>query len=206
MKTTGNSPYTAQCDKKHGSTGKMFRDLYLEKLDGFLFIIVGALYRVYPYSGIKEGFHIGDLDSAWCLLLPSSLIGSLTEPCRCCLEKEKLYVELKHILARQPGPEAAEQLQIYRYTLREKTKQLKVLSSELNMYESQSQEYKYEIEKLGNELMNVKKKYLAQKRKELIQKNKDKLPIDDTFLIVKPPGPHFIGGGFPLSKTTKVKS
>ncbi|XP_075204350.1 cilia- and flagella-associated protein 58 isoform X2 [Anomaloglossus baeobatrachus] len=40
-------------------------------------------------------------------------------------EKEKLYVELKHILARQPGPEAAEQLQIYQQTLREKTKQLK---------------------------------------------------------------------------------
>ncbi|EHB03177.1 Coiled-coil domain-containing protein 147 [Heterocephalus glaber] len=120
-------------------------------------------------------------------------------------EKEKLYMELKHILARQPGPEAAEQLQIYRHTLREKTKQLKVLSSELNMYESQSQEYKYEIEKLGNELINVKKKYLAQKRKELIQKNKDKLPIDNT-LIAKPPGPHFIGGGFPLTKTPKVKS
>ncbi|NXG37283.1 CFA58 protein, partial [Dromaius novaehollandiae] len=81
-------------------------------------------------------------------------------------EKEKLYVELKHVLARQPGPEAAEQLQLYRHTLREKTKQLKVLSSELNMYESQSQEYKYEIERLAKELLNVKKKYLAQKRKE----------------------------------------
>lgn len=44
-------------------------------------------------------------------------------------EKEKLYVELKHILARQPGPEAAEQLHIYRHTLREKTKQLKVSGS-----------------------------------------------------------------------------
>ncbi|KFQ44776.1 Coiled-coil domain-containing protein 147, partial [Nestor notabilis] len=81
-------------------------------------------------------------------------------------EKEKLYVELKHILARRPGPEAAEQLQLYRHTLQEKTKQLKVLSSELNMYESENQEYKHEIERLGNELMNVKKKYLAQKRKE----------------------------------------
>ena len=28
-------------------------------------------------------------------------------------EKEKLYVELKNILARQPGPEVAEQLSIY---------------------------------------------------------------------------------------------
>uniref|UniRef100_A0A8D0GQ54 Cilia and flagella associated protein 58 n=1 Tax=Sphenodon punctatus TaxID=8508 RepID=A0A8D0GQ54_SPHPU len=79
-------------------------------------------------------------------------------------EKEKLYVELKHILARQPGPEAAEQLQLYQHTLREKTKQLKVLSSELNMYESQIQEYKYEIERLASELLNVKKKYLTQKR------------------------------------------
>ena len=41
-------------------------------------------------------------------------------------EKEKLYIELKHILARQPGPEVAEQLAIYQQTLREKTKQLKV--------------------------------------------------------------------------------
>ncbi|NWU92614.1 CFA58 protein, partial [Upupa epops] len=81
-------------------------------------------------------------------------------------EKEKLYVELKHVLARQPGPEAAEQLQLYRHSLREKTKQLKVLSSELNMYESQSQEYRQEIDRLANELLNVKKKYLARKRKE----------------------------------------
>ena len=41
-------------------------------------------------------------------------------------EKEKLYLELKHILARQPGPE---QLQIYQQTLKEKTKQMKVCPS-----------------------------------------------------------------------------
>ncbi|NXC28403.1 CFA58 protein, partial [Campylorhamphus procurvoides] len=85
-------------------------------------------------------------------------------------EKEKLYVELRQVLARQPGPEATEQLQHCRHTLREKTKQLKVLSSELNMYEAQCKEYKREIERLNNELVNVKKKYLAQKHKE--QQNK----------------------------------
>lgn len=42
-------------------------------------------------------------------------------------EKEKLYVELKQILARQPGPEAAEQLQQYKWTLRDKASKLKVL-------------------------------------------------------------------------------
>lgn len=46
-------------------------------------------------------------------------------------EKEKLYVELKHILARQPGPEVAEQLQIYQGTLKEKTKQMKVGIAEI---------------------------------------------------------------------------
>jgi len=41
-------------------------------------------------------------------------------------EKEKLYIELKHILARQPGPEVAEQLQTYQATLKDKTRQMKV--------------------------------------------------------------------------------
>ena len=36
-------------------------------------------------------------------------------------EKEKLYVELKNLLARQPGPEVAEQLSIYQQNLKEKT-------------------------------------------------------------------------------------
>jgi hypothetical protein len=48
-------------------------------------------------------------------------------------EKEKLYLELKHILARQPGPEVAEQLQIYQQTLKEKTKQMKVSRSSLDL-------------------------------------------------------------------------
>lgn len=89
-------------------------------------------------------------------------------------EKEKLYVELKHILARQPGPEAAEKLQVYQRTLREKTKQLKVLTAELNMHESQSEDYKYEIERLAHELQEVKKKYLAQKRKDQEHREKER--------------------------------
>lgn len=115
-------------------------------------------------------------------------------------EKEKLYVELKHVLARQPGPEAAEQLQLYRHTLREKTKQLKILSSELNMYESQSQEYKYEIERLANELLNVKKKYLAQKRKEQQAKEKERSLAESEFPHLRSDVPRFTGGGFALSR------
>ena len=35
-------------------------------------------------------------------------------------EKEKLYVELKNVLARQPGPEVAEQLAVYQDNLKGK--------------------------------------------------------------------------------------
>ena len=48
--------------------------------------------------------------------LQKRLIGKTEEVVEADLliqEKEKLYVELKNILARQPGPEVAEQLSIY---------------------------------------------------------------------------------------------
>ncbi|NXD90154.1 CFA58 protein, partial [Chaetorhynchus papuensis] len=118
-------------------------------------------------------------------------------------EKEKLYVELRHVLARQPGPEAAEQLQQYRNILREKTKQIKVLSSELNMCETQSKEYKREIERLNNELLEMKKKYLAQKRKEQQKKEKEQSSIDMKMKLppLKTDVPHFNVGGLPLSRS-----
>lgn len=120
-------------------------------------------------------------------------------------EKEKLYLELKHILARQPGPEVAEQLQIYQQTLKDKTKQMKAMASELNMYESQVSEYKYEIERIARELQEVKKKYFMQKKKEQQVKERDRAlaqagapPIQSQ----RADQPRFTGGGFNL-KTTK---
>uniref|UniRef100_A0A3Q2CVU7 Cilia and flagella associated protein 58 n=1 Tax=Cyprinodon variegatus TaxID=28743 RepID=A0A3Q2CVU7_CYPVA len=79
-------------------------------------------------------------------------------------EKEKLYEELKQILARQPGPEAAEQLQRCRWTIRERTKKLQAVMGNVKMLDSKLDEYKSENERLSSELANVKKKYLSQKR------------------------------------------
>ncbi|GCB64606.1 hypothetical protein scyTo_0000297 [Scyliorhinus torazame] len=124
-------------------------------------------------------------------------------------EKEKLYVELKHILARQPGPEAAEQLMMYQRTLRDKTKQLKALTSELNMFESQGQEYKYEIERLAQELQNVKKKYHNQKRKEQLANEKHKVLVKEEQPLIQPQRtnyPQFTGGGFNLKPQTKISA
>merc|ERR1712178_288752 len=83
-------------------------------------------------------------------------------------EKEKLYVELKNILARQPGPEGAEQLSIYQQNLRDKTKTMKAMASELNMYQAQVNEYKYDMERLTRELQDTKRRYYEQKRRETL--------------------------------------
>ena len=39
-------------------------------------------------------------------------------------ERERLYLELKGVLARAPGPEAGEALGLYQASLRDKTKQM----------------------------------------------------------------------------------
>jgi predicted RNase H-like nuclease (RuvC/YqgF family) len=81
-------------------------------------------------------------------------------------EKEKLYVELKNLLARQPGPEVAEQLSVYQHSLKEKTRQMKAMAAELNMFQAQVNEYRNEIERVTRELQDVKRKYFEQRRKE----------------------------------------
>jgi len=113
-------------------------------------------------------------------------------------EKEKLYIELKNILARQPGPEVAEQLSVYQQNLREKTRQMKAMASELNMYQAQVNEYKYEIERLTRDLQDMKRRYYEQKRKEQLA-NTGGL---DQGILTAPPNPNqprFTGGGFSLS-------
>lgn len=61
-----------------------------------------------------------------CTTLRFSFLPQVVEKELLIQEKEKLYMELKQILQRQPGPEVAEQLQIYQQTLKEKTKHMKV--------------------------------------------------------------------------------
>ncbi|XP_074103609.1 cilia- and flagella-associated protein 58 [Cotesia typhae] len=80
-------------------------------------------------------------------------------------EIEKLYMELRQILAKQPAPQSISNLVKAREALRERGKQMKSLTAELNMWESRTNEYKYEVERLNKELRELKAKYLALKRK-----------------------------------------
>jgi chromosome segregation ATPase len=81
-------------------------------------------------------------------------------------EKEKLYVELKNILAKQSGPEVAEKLATYQQNLKERTKQLREMASELKSYQSQVSAYKFEIERLDKAIVEVKKQYYNHRRRE----------------------------------------
>ena len=114
-------------------------------------------------------------------------------------EKEKLYVELKNLLARQPGPEVAEQLSIYQQNLKEKTSQMKAMAAELNMYQAQVNEYKYEIERLTRELQDMKRKYYEQKRREQMQREAQQRLEPRVINQAAAPGQRFTGGGFNLA-------
>merc|ERR1712100_153942 len=84
-------------------------------------------------------------------------------------EKEKLYVQLKNILARQPGPEVAEQLAWYSQNLKEKTRQTRQMSAELKLYHGQVTDLKDEIERYHKELNGLKQQYFARRRQENAQ-------------------------------------
>ena len=83
-------------------------------------------------------------------------------------EKEKLYIELKNILAKQSGPEVAEKLQVYQQNLKERSHQLKEMVKELKNYQSQVNAYKFEIERLDKQVTSVKELYFSSKQNEVI--------------------------------------
>jgi len=118
-------------------------------------------------------------------------------------KKDKLYRELKNILARQPGPEIADQLSMYQQNLKEKNRQMKAMAAELNMQQAQVSEYRYEIERLSRELQDTKRKFFEQKRRDQIQKEMLRETQRDEPLILHQQrfhamAPKVAGGGFNL--------
>jgi len=82
-------------------------------------------------------------------------------------EKEKLYVQLKNIIARQPGPEVAEQLAWYSSNLKEKTAHMKQMAAELEMYHNQVQDLRDETERHNKDFANTKQAYFQKLRQQM---------------------------------------
>lgn len=80
-------------------------------------------------------------------------------------EKEKLYIELKNVLGRQPGPEVSEQMKMYRTNLKEKMRQMKSMSAELEMYKAQVISLRNEIEKQKVSFQEMEQIYILRREK-----------------------------------------
>ena len=117
--------------------------------------------------------------------------------------KEKLYLELKNILARQPGPEVAEQLSTFQASLLERAKQMEQLEAELSMSHTQASEYKYEIARISKELQEVKKKFYDQRKREQhaaeVRRAERAIPTELLVQEARSTLNRFTGGGFNLN-------
>jgi chromosome segregation ATPase len=80
-------------------------------------------------------------------------------------EKEKIYVELKNVIARHPGPEVEEQILLYQQTLKDKQKQLTAMNGELEMYIEQVKRFKEEISDYDLELLKINKAWVKTAQK-----------------------------------------
>lgn len=81
-------------------------------------------------------------------------------------EKEKVYIELKNIIARQPGPEVEEQVLVYQQTLKDKFKQLASMNEELSMYRQQVSSFKDQLAVIDEEMNKTKKRWFKMKKKQ----------------------------------------
>eukprot|EP00812_Abedinium_dasypus_P015892 NODE_955_length_1295_cov_580.083065.p1 GENE.NODE_955_length_1295_cov_580.083065~~NODE_955_length_1295_cov_580.083065.p1 ORF type:complete len:376 (+),score=166.28 NODE_955_length_1295_cov_580.083065:3-1130(+) len=91
-------------------------------------------------------------------------------------EAERLLLELKAQVDRQPGQEIIEEVTQQQQQLKEKTRQMKAMAAELNMYHAQLDDYKDEIERLTRELQEAKRRYFDQRRREQLAKESTRRP------------------------------
>uniref|UniRef100_A0A7S1F7F1 Cilia- and flagella-associated protein 58 central coiled coil domain-containing protein n=1 Tax=Noctiluca scintillans TaxID=2966 RepID=A0A7S1F7F1_NOCSC len=81
-------------------------------------------------------------------------------------ERERLYVQLKNIIARQPGPEVAQQLAVYGENLKEKTSQMRRMSEELQSYHTQVKDLQDEVDRYNKDFQAVKQGYFRTLREQ----------------------------------------
>ena len=74
-------------------------------------------------------------------------------------EKEKLYIKLKHIVARQSGLDMEEPLSKYKAKIKEEGQRLKKLKEEIKNYRLEIKNYEYEIKRIVNDTEKLKREW-----------------------------------------------
>lgn len=102
-------------------------------------------------------------------------------------EKERLYVQLKNVIARQPGPEVAEQLAWYSQNLKDKTQHMKQMANELKMYHGQVKDLRDEVDRYNKDLSNAKQTYFQQMRQQRYGQQQQMLLQQQQYLLQQAP-------------------
>ena len=74
-------------------------------------------------------------------------------------EKEKLYIKLKHIVARQSGLDMEEPLSKYQAKIKEEGQRLKKLKEEIKSHQLEIRNYEYEIRRIVNDTEKLKQSW-----------------------------------------------
>ncbi|XP_036140535.1 cilia- and flagella-associated protein 58 isoform X2 [Monomorium pharaonis] len=116
---------------------------------------------------------------------------------------EKLYMNLRDVLSKQPNLQIMTNLNTVQNMLRKRGEKIKCFIAELNMYELQVGEYKEDMATMTNEICKLKKMYQTQKRKlqkinDASLKSKYKTTVPDILIVNK----RFYGGGFKITTPT----
>merc|ERR1711937_664937 len=121
------------------------------------------------------------------------------------VEKDQAYTALKTVLARQPGPEIAEQVVLYKDNLSQKSRQMRAMVQEVKTYQAQVNEYKDEVSRVNRGLQQVKRKFFEQKKRE--QQARD-LARPEVKIKIQPnlQLPRYAGGGFCLSNPVRHRT
>eukprot|EP01038_Epipyxis_sp_PR26KG_P011029 gene11029-14810_t len=94
-------------------------------------------------------------------------------------EKEKIYIELKNVISRQPGPEVEEQILLYAQTLKEKNKQCIAMNNELDMYMEQVKVFREEISDIDSDISKINKKWMKMVKKNAQDKLVSTIDVDE---------------------------
>jgi len=71
-------------------------------------------------------------------------------------EKEKLYIDLKKIVAREPREEVLDQLEVFEGKIKDYKKQIKLMEDDLELERTKYESYKYEHQGINEELQSLK--------------------------------------------------
>ncbi|XP_043264498.1 cilia- and flagella-associated protein 58-like [Colletes gigas] len=131
------------------------------------------------------------------------MAGDMIEKEKKIRDTEKLYMNLREILSKHPGPEAMVSLNKTQKALRERGQKMKCMLAELSMYEVQISEYRVGMDRMSGQMSELKMKYYAQKRK--LQKSKESKPKstnEPVLPTINQSLKKFCGGGFNMATPT----